>query len=157
MAQRVDGPRPHSDADGADRETDSVAVSISRDPSLPEDPIEDLGGQADIADGPGRGVDGEPTVAALRAEILEKVAAYSKVRWTPQRYVPGKTPAPYAGRIFDENEVLNLVDASLDFWLTSGRFCRQLEKGLADFVGVTECRLVNSGSLVNLLSFSTMT
>ena len=49
------------------------------------------------------------------------------------------------------------MDASLDFWLTSGRFCRQLEKGLAEFVGVTDCRLVNSGSSANLLAFSTLT
>ena len=72
--------------------------------------------------------------------------------------VPGKTPAPYAGRVFDEDEVVSLVDASLDFWLTSGdSVCRQLEKGLATFVGVTECRLVNSGSSANLLAFSTLT
>ena len=90
-------------------------------------------------------------MAALRAEILEKVAVYARRRWTPQPYVPGKTPAPYAGRVFDEDEVVSLVDASLDFWLTSGRFCRQLEKGLAEFVGVAECRLVNSGSSANLL------
>ena len=96
-------------------------------------------------------------MAALRAEILDKVAAYARRRWTPQSYVPGKTPAPYAGRVFDEDEVVSLVDASLDFWLTSGRFCRQLEKGLAEFVGVTECRLVNSGSSANLLAFSTLT
>jgi len=96
-------------------------------------------------------------VAALRAEILEKVAAYARKRWTPQPYIPGKTPAPYAGRVFDEHEVVSLVDAGLDFWLTSGRFCRQLEKGLADFVGVGDCRLVNSGSSANLLAFSTLT
>jgi CDP-6-deoxy-D-xylo-4-hexulose-3-dehydrase len=59
--------------------------------------------------------------------------------------------------VFDEEEVVSLVDASLDFWLTSGRFCRQLEKGLADFVGVAACRLVNSGSSANLLAFSTLT
>ena len=106
---------------------------------------------------PGAGSDTEPSVAALRAEILEKVANYARRRWTPQTYVPGKTPAPYAGRVFDEEEVVSLVDASLDFWLTSGRFCRQLEKGLAEFVGVAECRLVNSGSSANLLAFSTLT
>jgi CDP-6-deoxy-D-xylo-4-hexulose-3-dehydrase len=119
--------------------------------------LDDPGGQADIDDGPNSGVDTEPSVAALRAEILEKVGAYARRRWTPQTYVPGKTPAPYAGRVFDEDEVVSLVDASLDFWLTSGRFCRQLEKGLAEFVGVKECRLVNSGSSANLLAFSTLT
>ena len=117
----------------------------------------DVGGQLDVDDGPEPGPDPEPSLAALRSEILEKVAAYAQRRWTPQTYVPGKTPAPYAGRVFDEEEVVTLVDASLDFWLTSGRFCRQLEKGLAEFVGVAECRLVNSGSSANLLAFSTLT
>jgi len=106
---------------------------------------------------PGADSDAEPSVAALRAEILEKVAQYAEKRWPTPTYVPGKTPAPYAGRVFDEREVVTLVDASLDFWLTSGRFCRQLENGLADYLGVAECRLVNSGSSANLLAFSTLT
>jgi CDP-6-deoxy-D-xylo-4-hexulose-3-dehydrase len=117
----------------------------------------DLGGTADVEDGPEGGPDTEPSLAALRAEILEKVAVYAQRRWPPQHYVPGKTPAPYAGRVFDEREVVSLVDSGLDFWLTSGRFCRQLEKGLAEFVGVSECRLVNSGSSANLVAFSTLT
>jgi CDP-6-deoxy-D-xylo-4-hexulose-3-dehydrase len=106
---------------------------------------------------PGPDPEPEPSTTALRAEILEKVAEYARRRWTPQPYRPGKTPAPYAGRVFDEEEVVSLVDASLDFWLTSGRFCHQLEKGLAEYVGVSECRLVNSGSSANLLAFSTLT
>jgi CDP-6-deoxy-D-xylo-4-hexulose-3-dehydrase len=114
-------------------------------------------GSDDDDAGPEPGPDSEPSVAALRAEILEKVAVYARRRWPEPVYVPGKTPAPYAGRVFDENEVVSLVDSSLDFWLTSGRFCRQLEKGLAEFVGVAECRLVNSGSSANLLAFSTLT
>ncbi len=118
---------------------------------------DESGGELEVDDGPESGPDTEPTVAALRAEILEKVAAYSRRRWTPQPYIPGKTPAPYAGRVFDENEVVSLVDSSLDFWLTSGRFCRQLEKGLAEFVGVADCRLVNSGSSANLVAFSALT
>jgi CDP-6-deoxy-D-xylo-4-hexulose-3-dehydrase len=124
-------------------------------PSVSDDERSD--GDPDIEEGPEQGSDTEPSVAALRAEILEMVGIYARRRWTPQTYTPGKTPAPYAGRVFDEAEVVSLVDASLDFWLTSGRFCRQLEKGLADFVGVTDCRLVNSGSSANLLAFSTLT
>jgi CDP-4-dehydro-6-deoxyglucose reductase, E1 len=120
-------------------------------------PLDEPGGDADIDDGPESATDTEPSVAGLRAEILDLVANYARRRWTPQPYVPGKTPAPYAGRVFDEEEVVSLVDASLDFWLTSGRFCRQLEKGLAEFVGVSESRLVNSGSSANLLAFSTLT
>jgi CDP-4-dehydro-6-deoxyglucose reductase, E1 len=120
-------------------------------------PDEGLGGEQDLDEGPEPSAALEPSIAALRSEILEKVAAYARRRWAPQPYIPGKTPAPYAGRVFDEEEVVSLVDASLDFWLTSGRFCRQLEKGLAEFVGVAECRLVNSGSSANLLAFSTLT
>jgi CDP-6-deoxy-D-xylo-4-hexulose-3-dehydrase len=126
-------------------------------PADPPDLEEGPGGEADLGEGPAVSVILEPSVASLKAEILEKVAAYARRRWAPQPYVPGKTPAPYAGRVFDEEEVVNLVDASLDFWLTSGRFCRQLEQGLAKFVGVAECRLVNSGSSANLLAFSTLT
>ena len=113
-------------------------------------------GDLDVIEDPEGGNDSDRSVAALRAEILDLVAKYAHRRWAPQTYVPGKTPAPYAGRVFDEEEVVSLVDASLDFWLTSGRFCRQLEKGLAEFVGVSECRLVNSGSSANLLAFSTL-
>ena len=96
-------------------------------------------------------------VASLKIEILEKVAEYARLRWQPQKFIPGKTPAPYAGRVFDELDVVSLVDASLDFWLTSGRFSRQLEKDLATYIGVKHCRLVNSGSSANLVAFSTLT
>lgn len=116
-----------------------------------------LEGDADLDEGPEPSNGTEPTVAALRAEILDKVAEYARRRWPVPNYVPGKTPAPYAGRVFDEREVVSLVDASLDFWLTSGRFCRDLEKGLAEYVGVSDCKLVNSGSSANLLAFSTLT
>src|ERR1039458_2099921 len=146
-----------SDAAAPDGPTDNSppikAPVMPADATPPGGSPDDPGGELEIDDGP----DAEPSVAALRAEILEKVAAYARRRWTPQTYIPGKPPAPYAGRVFDEEEVVTLVDASLDFWLTSGRFCRQLEKGLADFVGVAECRLVNSGSSANLLAFSTLT
>ncbi len=99
----------------------------------------------------------QESVEQLRSEILGAVARYTRARWKPQVYIPGKTPAPYAGRVFDEDEVVSLVDASLDFWLTSGRFSRQLESELAAYVGVAECRLVNSGSSANLVAFSTIT
>jgi CDP-4-dehydro-6-deoxyglucose reductase, E1 len=141
---------------GDDPSLREVPVALAEPPSAAETPGE-LAGQSDIADGPETGADTEPSVAALRAEILEKVAVYARRRWTTPNYVPGKTPAPYAGRVFDEHEVVSLVDSSLDFWLTSGRFCRELEKGLADYVGVTDCRLVNSGSSANLVAFTTLT
>jgi CDP-6-deoxy-D-xylo-4-hexulose-3-dehydrase len=117
----------------------------------------DPGGESDLDDGPETLGDDDASATVLRREILDLVANYARVRWVPQDYVPGKTPASYAGRVFDEAEVVSLVDASLDFWLTSGRYCRQLEKELAEYVGVPECKLVNSGSSANLLAFSTLT
>src|ERR1700691_3240475 len=158
MARSADLPSDTGSLEGPalDPSLIEVPVALAGTPPSGGSP-DDPGGEPDTAEGPESGTDTEPSVAALRAEILDKVAAYARRRWTPQSYVPGKTPAPYAGRVVDEDEVVSLVDASLDFWLTSGRFCRQLEKGLAEFVGVTECRLVNSGSSANLLAFSTLT
>ena len=63
----------------------------------------------------------------------------------------------YAGRIFDEAEIANLIDASLDFWLTAGRYALKFEKEMAEFLGVKYCSFVNSGSSANLLAFMTLT
>ena len=64
---------------------------------------------------------------------------------------------PYAGRVFDEKELIALVDASLDFWLTAGRYADKFEKGLASFLGIKYCLLTNSGSSANLLAISALT
>lgn len=64
---------------------------------------------------------------------------------------------PYAGRVFDEKEVVNLVDSSLDFWLTAGRYTDEFEKKFADFLGVKFASLVNSGSSANLIAFMALT
>lgn len=64
---------------------------------------------------------------------------------------------PYAGRVFDEKELIALVDASLDFWLTAGRYADKFESGLADFLGSRYCLLTNSGSSANLLAISALT
>src|SRR5664280_2695692 len=108
-------------------ETGSISLSApfpvaGSDASSREASPVEVGGQLDVDEGPEPGADTEPSIAALRAEILEKVAVYARRRWTPKAYVPGKTPAPYAGRVFDETEVVTLGDASRDFWITSGRF-----------------------------------
>ncbi len=63
----------------------------------------------------------------------------------------------YSGRVYDEKELIYLVDSSLDFWLTSGRYAEKLETGLREFLGVKYCALVNSGSSANLLAFSALT
>lgn len=71
-------------------------------------------------------------------------------------FTPGKR-IPYAGRVFGEREVQAAVDASLDFWLTAGRFTDQFERAMARYIGVRNCHLVNSGSSANLLAFGALT
>lgn len=94
----------------------------------------------------------------LRKEILQKVKEYYiKHKKKDQKFVPGQTKIHYAGRIFDENEMMNLVDSSLDFWLTAGRFSDQFEKEFASFCGVNYSLLVNSGSSANLVALSCLT
>jgi CDP-4-dehydro-6-deoxyglucose reductase, E1 len=72
-------------------------------------------------------------------------------------FVPGTTPVRYAGRVYDEKEMINLVDASLDFWLTAGRYAEQFENELATFLGIQYALLTNSGSSANLLAMSALT
>jgi CDP-4-dehydro-6-deoxyglucose reductase, E1 len=74
---------------------------------------------------------------------------------SPQ-FTPGER-IPYAGRVFDEREIAALVDASLDFWLTTGRYAERFEREFADFLGVQHCSLTNSGSSANLLAFMALT
>ena len=93
----------------------------------------------------------------IRKEIFDKVAELYKLRKSQENFVPGKTSINYAGRIYDEKEMINLVDASLDFWLTAGRYTKQFEKEFAEFLGVKYCLLTNSGSSANLLAVSTLT
>src|SRR5580704_3992746 len=93
----------------------------------------------------------------LRAEILELVKEYTRAQWPAKAFIPGESQVFYAGRVFDEDDVTTLVDSSLDFWLTTGRFATQFEKQLARFVGVREAVLCNSGSSANLLALSALT
>ena len=95
---------------------------------------------------------------ALRQEILLKVREYYKVQSQDRAdFIPGKSRIPYAGRVYDAEEMVNLVDASLDFWLTYGRYSEEFEQRLANFLGVKYCYLVNSGSSANLLAFMALT
>lgn len=94
----------------------------------------------------------------VREDILNRVKEYFRlVHGGDQTFVPGVTKIGYAGRVFDEREILNLIEASLEFWLTHGRFSKEFEKRLADFLGVRFCSLVNSGSSANLLAFMALT
>lgn len=93
----------------------------------------------------------------LRAEILEKVKLLYNYRKNQENFVPGETPINYAGRIYDENEMMTLVDSALDFWLTAGRYAEKFEEEFAKFLGVKYCLLTNSGSSANLLAISSLT
>ena len=94
--------------------------------------------------------------AQLKKQILQKTVHYYNVAHKPSPYKPGQR-IPYAGRVYDEQEICNLVDAALEFWLTSGRFAGTFEKNLAAFLGVKHCSLVSSGSSANLLAFMALT
>ncbi|WP_182188068.1 lipopolysaccharide biosynthesis protein RfbH [Pectinatus frisingensis] len=96
-----------------------------------------------------------------QAKIREKILA-SVREYYSSTFVPGKGFTPgdkinYGGRFFDEKELVNLVDASLDFWLTTGRYCSEFESDFAKFLDVKYCSLTNSGSSANLLAFMALT
>jgi CDP-6-deoxy-D-xylo-4-hexulose-3-dehydrase len=94
----------------------------------------------------------------LRAEILRKVRDFHAQAFpAPGAFEPGRSRVPYAGRVFDSDEMVSLVDSALDFWLTYGRFSQEFEERLSAFLGLKHCLLVNSGSSANLLAFSALT
>ncbi|MDD2576465.1 MAG: lipopolysaccharide biosynthesis protein RfbH [Bacteroidales bacterium] len=93
----------------------------------------------------------------LRKEILEKTKEYYKARFTQLQFEKGKAKVNYAGRVFDENEIINAVDSSLDFWLTEGRYSEEFADKIAEFLGIENVLLTNSGSSANLLAFSALT
>jgi CDP-6-deoxy-D-xylo-4-hexulose-3-dehydrase len=93
----------------------------------------------------------------LRAIILEQVRQFYAAELGPRPFVAGETPVQVAGRVFDAEDLTYLVDAALDFWLTSGRFAQEFESSLARTVGVRHAMLVNSGSSANLLALAALT
>jgi CDP-6-deoxy-D-xylo-4-hexulose-3-dehydrase len=92
----------------------------------------------------------------LRAKILELVAEYSSEAFPEKRFIPGESPVPVAGRVFDGADVQSLVDSSLDFWLTTGRYAHRFELELARFFKMRHAILVNSGSSANLLALTSL-
>jgi CDP-4-dehydro-6-deoxyglucose reductase, E1 len=92
----------------------------------------------------------------LRLEIFDLIKQLY-IQKSQGSFIPGISPISYAGRVYDEKELISLVDASLDFWLTTGRYSRQFEEDLAKFLGVKYCLLTNSGSSANLLAVSALT
>jgi len=95
--------------------------------------------------------------ANLRNQILALTAEYYVEAFPKKEFKPGVTPVPVSGRVFDAAELQYLVDSSLDFWLTSGRFAAQFEKDFARFFGLRNAVLVNSGSSANLVALSALT
>ena len=100
------------------------------------------------------------TAERLKQEILDKTKEYYELVHKPQQekvFVEDKSRVNYAGRVFDEKEMINLIDASLDFWLTYGDYSKKFEKQLSEYLNVRWVFLVNSGSSANLLAFYALT
>ncbi len=93
----------------------------------------------------------------LRAGILEKVGEYYAAAFPEHEFIPGETPVPISGKVFDALEIQFLVDAGLDFWLTTGRYAAQFETEFARTFGLRYAMLTNSGSSANLLAMSCLT
>jgi CDP-6-deoxy-D-xylo-4-hexulose-3-dehydrase len=93
----------------------------------------------------------------LRARILDLVTEYHDEAFAARAFVPGETAVAVSGRVFDADEMRTLVDSSLDFWLTSGRYAAEFEREFAKFCGVRSAILVNSGSSANLLAVTALT
>ncbi len=93
----------------------------------------------------------------IRKQILDLVQKYADLEFAPKNFVPGQTVVPPSGKLIGAAELQNMVEASLDGWLTTGRFNELFEKKLAEFIGVKYAITVNSGSSANLVAFSALT
>jgi CDP-6-deoxy-D-xylo-4-hexulose-3-dehydrase len=96
-------------------------------------------------------------LAQLQQEIFERVARYYHLAHAERPFVPGETRVGYAGRVWDAREMINMVDAVLEFWLTAGRYAQAFEYKLGEFLGVREVIPVNSGSSANLVAITALT
>ena len=92
-----------------------------------------------------------------RNEIIEASKVYYREKFPQQKFVPGTTYIPPSGKVLDADDCANLIDASLDMWLTAGRFAAEFEPTLAKKFGKKLSKLTVSGSAANLLAFSTLT
>jgi len=97
------------------------------------------------------------TTEELRLEIASLVQEFADLKYKEKTFEPGKSVVPPSGKVIGATELKYMVDASLDGWLTTGRFNDQFEKELADFIGVKNLITVNSGSSANLVAFATLT
>lgn len=96
------------------------------------------------------------TQEQAKQEILDLAAEYCRTYHTKKEYKEGDR-IPYASRVYDQDEMVNLVDSALEFWLTAGRYTDEFEAKLAKYLGVRFCSLVNSGSSANLNAFMALT
>ncbi len=97
------------------------------------------------------------TPEAIRARILTLVKEYHSAKFAPKAFDPGKDLLHYAGRVFDAEEMVNLVDAGLDFYLTANRYAEKFEAEFADYLGTSCALLLNSGSSANLVALTALT
>lgn len=95
--------------------------------------------------------------AALRQQILSLVEEFHAAEFGAKEFTPGASAVPVSGKVFDARDLQHLVDASLDFWLTTGRFATRFEREFAKYFGVRDAVLVNSGSSANLVALSCLT
>jgi CDP-6-deoxy-D-xylo-4-hexulose-3-dehydrase len=93
----------------------------------------------------------------IREQIASLVESYAAISLAPKPFTPGVTPVPPSGKLLDAQELKLMVEASLDGWLTTGRFNEQFENELAQFLGVSYLMTINSGSSANLVAFNTLT
>jgi len=93
----------------------------------------------------------------LRQEILSLVAQYAELQYAPQTFEPGKSVVPPSGKVLGANELQHMVEASLDGWLTTGRFNEAFQKRLAEYIGVPYVLTTTSGSSANLLALTALT
>ncbi len=97
------------------------------------------------------------TTEELRLEIAELVQEFADLKYTEKTFKPGRSVVPPSGKVIGVTELQYMVDASLDGWLTTGRFNRKFEKELSEFIGIKHLITVNSGSSANLVAFATLT
>ena len=96
------------------------------------------------------------TAEQLKREILEKVREYAAIAHSPRAFVPYKTKVRYAGRVFEDREMVALVSSALDFWLTLGPYGAQFESRMREFFGSRDFVLTNSGSSANLAAITAL-
>jgi CDP-4-dehydro-6-deoxyglucose reductase, E1 len=99
----------------------------------------------------------ENKIVEIKKKILDLVDNYSNINFSDKAFIPGVSDVPVSGKVIGSLEIKNMVEASLDGWLTTGRFNKKFEEDLSNFLGVKCLLTVNSGSSANLIAFSTLT